>query len=137
MLQKIKDLLNEISSLTVKDTGELESFRLKYLSKKGLFLIFSKISGMFLQQKRKRLDRSLIILNRLLRINIIRLNPGWKMKMTNRLILILPDLLSPFHWVRVILFQLSEMKLSIFSPGSVLQFPKVLKLKMMIMFLPN
>jgi phenylalanyl-tRNA synthetase alpha chain len=36
MLQKITDLLNEISSISVKTTEDLESFRLKYLSKKGL-----------------------------------------------------------------------------------------------------
>ncbi|TAL72107.1 MAG: phenylalanine--tRNA ligase subunit alpha, partial [Bacteroidetes bacterium] len=36
MLQKISDLQKEISSLKVKTPGELESFRLKYLSKKGL-----------------------------------------------------------------------------------------------------
>ena len=36
MLQKINDLLNEISILSVKNQEELESFRLKYLSKKGL-----------------------------------------------------------------------------------------------------
>ena len=36
MLQKIRDLLNEINSLTLKSTYELEQYRLKYLSKKGL-----------------------------------------------------------------------------------------------------
>lgn len=36
MLQKITDLLQEISSITFKSAGELEQFRLKYLSKKGL-----------------------------------------------------------------------------------------------------
>jgi phenylalanyl-tRNA synthetase alpha chain len=36
MLQKITDLLEEISALTVKDPEELETFRLKYLSKKGI-----------------------------------------------------------------------------------------------------
>jgi phenylalanyl-tRNA synthetase alpha chain len=36
MLQKITDLINEISSFSVKSPDELESFRLKYLSKKGL-----------------------------------------------------------------------------------------------------
>jgi phenylalanyl-tRNA synthetase alpha chain len=36
MLQKITDLLNEVSSISVKNPEELESFRLKYLSKKGL-----------------------------------------------------------------------------------------------------
>lgn len=35
MLQKINDLLNEVSTLTVKTSAELEAFRLKYLSKKG------------------------------------------------------------------------------------------------------
>lgn len=36
MLQKITDLQNEITSLSVNSSEELESFRLKYLSKKGL-----------------------------------------------------------------------------------------------------
>ena len=36
MFQKIIDLLNEVSSISVKNPKELESFRLKYLSKKGL-----------------------------------------------------------------------------------------------------
>jgi len=35
MLQKINDLLNEVSTLSVKTSAELEAFRLKYLSKKG------------------------------------------------------------------------------------------------------
>jgi phenylalanyl-tRNA synthetase alpha chain len=36
MLQKITDLLGDISSVSVKNPEELETFRLKYLSKKGL-----------------------------------------------------------------------------------------------------
>ena len=36
MLQKITELLQEVSSVTVKSTGDLELFRLKFLSKKGL-----------------------------------------------------------------------------------------------------
>lgn len=36
MLQKIKELLNEVASATVTSSEELESFRLKYLSKKGI-----------------------------------------------------------------------------------------------------
>ena len=36
MLQKISDLLKEISTLSVKSQEELEFFRLKYLSKKGI-----------------------------------------------------------------------------------------------------
>ena len=36
MLQKISDLLKEVSTITVKTPEELESFRLKYLSKKGI-----------------------------------------------------------------------------------------------------
>jgi phenylalanyl-tRNA synthetase alpha chain len=36
MLQKISDLLNEVASFSVKNPEELEIFRLKYLSKKGL-----------------------------------------------------------------------------------------------------
>jgi len=36
MLKKINDLLTEVSSISVKNPEELELFRLKYLSKKGL-----------------------------------------------------------------------------------------------------
>ena len=36
MLQKISDLLNEVASFSVNNPEELEIFRLKYLSKKGL-----------------------------------------------------------------------------------------------------
>jgi phenylalanyl-tRNA synthetase alpha chain len=36
MLQKIDDLLKEVAAYSVKDQEELELFRLKYLSKKGL-----------------------------------------------------------------------------------------------------
>jgi phenylalanyl-tRNA synthetase alpha chain len=36
MLQKITNLLSEVSSFSVKNAAELELFRLKYLSKKGL-----------------------------------------------------------------------------------------------------
>ncbi len=36
MLQKITDLLQEVSSVSVNNPEELELFRLKYLSKKGL-----------------------------------------------------------------------------------------------------
>ena len=36
MLQKITDLFKEVSGITVKTPEELESFRLKYLSKKGI-----------------------------------------------------------------------------------------------------
>jgi phenylalanyl-tRNA synthetase alpha chain len=36
MLQKINDLLNEVNSSLVKNSNDLESFRLKYLSKKGI-----------------------------------------------------------------------------------------------------
>ena len=36
MLKKITELINEISLTTVKSADELESFRLKYLSKKGI-----------------------------------------------------------------------------------------------------
>jgi phenylalanyl-tRNA synthetase alpha chain len=36
MLRKIQDLINEISSINVNSAEELESFRLRYLSKKGI-----------------------------------------------------------------------------------------------------
>jgi phenylalanyl-tRNA synthetase alpha chain len=49
MLQKITDLVGEISSVSVKNTDELEQFRLKYLSKKGilsdLFEDFKNVPG--------------------------------------------------------------------------------------------
>ena len=36
MLEKIRDLLKDVSSFSANNEEELESFRLKYLSKKGL-----------------------------------------------------------------------------------------------------
>src|ERR1035437_5606376 len=36
MLQKITELLQDVCSITVKNSVDLELFRLKYLSKKGL-----------------------------------------------------------------------------------------------------
>ncbi len=54
MLQKITDLLNEISSLTVTGPEELETFRLKYLSKKGIISDFLMTSGMYQFQKKKK-----------------------------------------------------------------------------------
>lgn len=36
MIQKITDLLKEVSTIAIKSPEELESFRLKYLSKKGI-----------------------------------------------------------------------------------------------------
>jgi phenylalanyl-tRNA synthetase alpha chain len=36
MLQKVTDLLQEISSISLKTAEEIENFRLKYLSKKGI-----------------------------------------------------------------------------------------------------
>jgi phenylalanyl-tRNA synthetase alpha chain len=39
MLQKISFLLEEVSAVSVKNAEELESFRLKYLSKKGLISV--------------------------------------------------------------------------------------------------
>ena len=36
MLHKIQNLLEDISSIKVNKPADLESFRLKYLSKKGL-----------------------------------------------------------------------------------------------------
>ena len=49
MLQRIIDLLKEISTATIKNQKELESFRLKYLSKKGiisnLFEDFKNVSA--------------------------------------------------------------------------------------------
>jgi phenylalanyl-tRNA synthetase alpha chain len=49
MLQKIRDLVEEINILEIKTTEELETFRLKYLSKKGiisdLFEDFRNVPG--------------------------------------------------------------------------------------------
>ena len=39
MVDKIQSLLDEISSVSVRDSDDLESFRLKFLSKKGLIAV--------------------------------------------------------------------------------------------------
>jgi phenylalanyl-tRNA synthetase alpha chain len=62
MLQKITDHLNEISAITIKSEEELEIFRIKYLSKKGilseLFEEFKNIPG----SEKKEIGQKLNIL---------------------------------------------------------------------------
>jgi len=60
MLDKINNLLVEISSAAVTDPEELESFRLRFLSKKGLISELLKNSEMYLQPIRRRSGKSLI-----------------------------------------------------------------------------
>jgi phenylalanyl-tRNA synthetase alpha chain len=60
MLQKITNLLSEVSSFSVKNASELESFRLKYLSKKGLLSdLFEDFKNVPAAEK-KRLDKNSI-----------------------------------------------------------------------------
>jgi phenylalanyl-tRNA synthetase alpha chain len=54
MFQKITDLLKEISSYSVKSQEELESFRLKYLSKKGLIsVLFEDFRNIAIEEKKE------------------------------------------------------------------------------------
>jgi phenylalanyl-tRNA synthetase alpha chain len=54
MFQKITDLINEISSFSVKSQEELESFRLKYLSKKGLISdLFEDFRNIAIEEKKE------------------------------------------------------------------------------------
>jgi phenylalanyl-tRNA synthetase alpha chain len=54
MLQKIKDLLIEVSTFSVKSPEELESFRLKYLSKKGLISdLFEDFRNVAISEKKE------------------------------------------------------------------------------------
>lgn len=54
MLQKITELLKEISGYSVKNTEELELFRLKYLSKKGeISEIFEEFRNVPLEEKKE------------------------------------------------------------------------------------
>ncbi len=62
MLQKITELLKEISDFSVKDTEELELFRLKYLSKKGqISEIFEEFRNV-LQEDKKEIGSKINIL---------------------------------------------------------------------------
>jgi hypothetical protein len=54
MLDKIKSVVEEITSLKINNHQELESFRLKYLSKKGLISTLLKISGTYLLHPKKK-----------------------------------------------------------------------------------
>ncbi len=54
MLEKITYLLNEVMSLTVNGPDELESFRLKFLSKKGLIsLLFEEFRNISDSEKKE------------------------------------------------------------------------------------
>jgi phenylalanyl-tRNA synthetase alpha chain len=54
MLDKIQNLLEEISSNKVSTPSDLESFRLKYLSKKGLITeLFEEFRGISVEHKRE------------------------------------------------------------------------------------
>ena len=53
MLQRITDLIHEVSTFSVKSQDELESFRLKYLSKKGLISdLFDDFKNIPVSEKR-------------------------------------------------------------------------------------
>jgi phenylalanyl-tRNA synthetase alpha chain len=65
MLYRINDLNNEISAISVKSADELESFRLKYLSKKGLISeLFEDFRNVPAEEK-KELGQKLNILKQL------------------------------------------------------------------------
>jgi phenylalanyl-tRNA synthetase alpha chain len=54
MLQKITDLLKEVSIFSVKSPEELETFRLKYLSKKGLISdLFENFRNVTIEEKKE------------------------------------------------------------------------------------
>ena len=54
MLDKIKSLLEEIISVKVNTSQDLESFRLKYLSKKGIITeLFDEFRNIPSEQKRE------------------------------------------------------------------------------------
>ena len=54
MQEKIKQLLDEISSINVNTPPDLESFRLKYLSKKGLITeLFEEFREISAEHKRE------------------------------------------------------------------------------------
>ena len=54
MRQKISDLIKEVSEFSVKSPAELESFRLKYLSKKGVIsLLFEDFRNVAVSEKKE------------------------------------------------------------------------------------
>ncbi len=54
MLDKIKSLIAEIASAKVNTASDLESFRLKYLSKKGIITeLFEEFRNIPAEQKRE------------------------------------------------------------------------------------
>ena len=62
MLQKITDLLKEISSASVKNAEELETFRLKFLSKKGLISDLFEDFREIASQEKKEVGQKLNLL---------------------------------------------------------------------------
>jgi phenylalanyl-tRNA synthetase alpha chain len=54
MIEKVKELKNEIQSITISSSVDLEQFRLKYLSKKGLIArLFEEFKQVPAEQKRE------------------------------------------------------------------------------------
>jgi phenylalanyl-tRNA synthetase alpha chain len=106
ILNKILALAEEISSVTVKTPEELELFRLKYLSKKGiiseLFEDFRNVPAFEKKEVGQKLN--------LLKQGTIRLNQVYQVLRIDQIILILQDLLSLIRQDPGILFRLSEMK---------------------------
>ncbi len=57
MLDKIKQIISEIGSFTATTPAEVEQFRIKHLSKKGTIALYSMISKMYRQIKKKRSEK--------------------------------------------------------------------------------
>ena len=74
MLQKISDLLKEVSTLSVKSPEELESFRLKYLSKKGIISdLFENFRNVAVSEKKEVGQKlNLLKLNALEKYNFLK-----------------------------------------------------------------
>ena len=57
MLDKIKQIISEIGSFTATTPAEVEQFRIKHLSKKVPLPLYSMISKMYRQIKKKKSEK--------------------------------------------------------------------------------
>jgi len=102
MLKKIEQIKKEILSFQSRSIEEAESFRLRYLSKKGIIPgLFDALKALPPEHKKE------------LGQNINEIKDLATKKLKRRLIL--PALVFSYRWVPGILFPLSGVRSSIFS----------------------
>ena len=112
MIEKIKQLLAEVPSLSAQNDEQLEALRLKYLSKKGLInQLMADFRNVAAEQKRE------------VGVHINQLKDALQTRFND----LKAELATPLHWARVTLFRSLNKKSSTFLLAWASHSPMVLK----------